>query len=53
MEVYGFTNDIRWSAYEGIQGDLFDHILATIPEFGLRVYQKPSGSDLLKAMEER
>ncbi len=53
MEVYGFTNDIRWSAYEGIQGDLFDHILATIPEFGLRVYQKPSGSDLLQALEER
>jgi miniconductance mechanosensitive channel len=53
MEVYGFTNDTRWGVYEGVQGDLFDHILATVPEFGLRVYQKPSGSDLLKALEER
>jgi len=53
MEVHGFTNDIRWSAYEGIQGDLFDHILATIPDFGLRVCQKPSGSDLRQALEAR
>ncbi len=53
MEVYGFTHDTRWGVYEGIQGDLFDHILAVIPEFGLRVFQKPSGSELLQALEAR
>jgi miniconductance mechanosensitive channel len=46
MEVYAFTNDTDWVTYEGIQADIFDHILATIPEFGLRPFQKPSGRDL-------
>ncbi len=46
MEIYLFTSDIRWGEYEGIQADIFDHILATVPEFGLRVFQKPSGADL-------
>ena len=32
--------------YEEIQADLFDRILAIVPEFGLRVFQEPSGSDL-------
>ena len=47
LEVYAFTNDTAWVAYEGIQSDIFDHILAVIPEFGLRIYQAPSGADLL------
>jgi miniconductance mechanosensitive channel len=46
IEVYCFTNDTNWIAYEDIQADLFDRILAMIPEFGLRVYQQPAGSDL-------
>ena len=46
MEVYAFTNDTNWVTYEGIQADIFDHILATIPEFGLRAFQSPSGRDL-------
>ncbi len=46
LEVYVFTNDIRWAVYEGIQADIFDHILASVPEFGLRVFQNPSGADL-------
>ncbi|TVR61402.1 MAG: mechanosensitive ion channel family protein [Gemmatimonadales bacterium] len=50
MEIYGFSNDVRWVMYEGIQGDIFDHILATIPEFGLRVFQKPTGADLAGAV---
>lgn len=45
IEIYVFTNDIQWSSYEGVQADIFDHILAIAPEFGLRVYQKPSGHD--------
>jgi len=46
IEVYIFTNDIRWAFYEGIQGDIFDHIFAILPEFGLRAFQGPSGSDI-------
>lgn len=46
LEVYTFTDDIRWAFYEGIQSDIFDHLLAVLPEFGLRVFQKPSGHDV-------
>jgi miniconductance mechanosensitive channel len=46
IEIYCFANDTNWIAYEDIQSDLFDRILAMIPEFGLRVYQQPAGSDL-------
>ena len=45
VEVYVFSNDQRWASYESIQADIFDHILAAIPEFGLRVFQFPSGND--------
>ncbi|GJM16751.1 MAG: hypothetical protein DHS20C13_20780 [Thermodesulfobacteriota bacterium] len=45
IEVYVFTNDQVWANYESIQADIFDHILAVIPEFDLRVYQNPTGSD--------
>ena len=46
IEIYVFSSDTRWSAYEDIQADIFDHILAMIPEFGLRVFQAPSGADV-------
>jgi len=46
IEIYCFTNTTEWSAYEDIQSDIFDHLLAIVPEFGLRLYQKPAGSDL-------
>jgi len=45
LEIYCFTRDIRWAAYEGIQSDIFDHLLAILPEFGLRVFQAPGGAD--------
>ena len=50
IEIYVFTNDTRWSQYEGIQADIFDHILSIVPEFGLTVYQRPSGRDLAGAV---
>ena len=46
IEIYVFSKDKRWAAYEDIQSDIFDHILAVIPEFDLRVYQHPSGKDV-------
>ena len=46
LEIYGFTANTAWAAYEGIQGDIFDHLIAILPEFGLRLFQKPTGLDL-------
>jgi len=40
LEIYCFVNDIRWNYYESIQADIFDHILAAMPVFGLRTYQR-------------
>jgi miniconductance mechanosensitive channel len=48
IEIYAFSSDQRWVQYEGIQGDIFDHILAVLPEFGLRVFQNPTGADFGK-----
>jgi miniconductance mechanosensitive channel len=45
IEIYAFSKDIRWEYYEGIQSDIFDHILAVVPEFELKVFQNPSGYD--------
>ena len=51
IEVYVFSNDQNWARYEGIQSDLFDHFLAVVPEFDLRVFQLPAGADLPMAIE--
>ena len=53
LEIYCFTNTTVWAEYEGIQADVFDHLLAIIPEFGLRIYQQPAGSDLANLCETR
>ena len=45
IEIYVFSNDQVWGNYEAIQADIFDHILAVIPEFDLRVFQNPTGYD--------
>lgn len=45
VEIYVFSKDQRWANYESIQSDIFDHILAVIPNFHLRVFQNPSGED--------
>ncbi len=45
IEVYVFSNDQVWANYEAIQADIFDHILAVIPKFDLRVFQNPTGYD--------
>lgn len=46
LEVYVFTNDTVWANYESIQADIFEHLLAVLPEFELRVFQNPSGADM-------
>jgi miniconductance mechanosensitive channel len=47
IEVYCFTAVTAWAQYERIQGDVFDHLLSILPEMGLRLYQAPSGSDMV------
>lgn len=50
LEIYVFANDTRWAEYESIQADIFDHLLAVIGEFQLRVFQQPSGGDVQAAL---
>ena len=45
IEIYVFTNTTVWADYEAIQADIFDHLLAAVPEFGLEVFQEPTGND--------
>ncbi len=45
LEIYAFTATVAWAEYEAVQGDIFDHLLAILPEFGLRLFQSPSGAD--------
>ena len=45
MEIYVFTNDTDWIRYESIQSDIFDHLMAIVSEFDLKVFQNPSGND--------
>ena len=46
IEIYVFSNDQAWANYEDIQADIFDHVLAVVPMFDLRVFQNPTGHDL-------
>ncbi len=50
IQIYVFTTDNNWINYEGIQSDIFDHILAIIPEFNLKVFQDPTGGDFKAAI---
>ena len=46
LEIYVFTNDTNWETFEGVQSDIFDHLLAIVSEFDLRVFQNPTGYDM-------
>jgi miniconductance mechanosensitive channel len=48
LEIYVFSSDIVWANYEAIQADIFDHLLAILPEFGLALFQQPTGRDLAR-----
>lgn len=51
VEIYCFSAIKVWTAYEQIQADLFDHVIAVVREFDLEVFQRPTGSDLRKWLE--
>jgi len=53
IEIYVFSTDQVWANYEAIQADIFDHVLAAIPEFDLRVFQSPSGVDFRGLAEKQ
>ncbi len=46
LEIYCFSNDTEWGNYEGLQSDIFDHLISSLPEFGLRAFQEPAGTDV-------
>ncbi|MEW6017542.1 MAG: mechanosensitive ion channel domain-containing protein [Pseudomonadota bacterium] len=46
LEVYCFANTVVWEQYEATQSDIFDHFLAILPEFDLRLFQAPTGHDM-------
>ena len=48
IEIYVFSSDTNWVSYEAIQSDIFDHLLAILSEFDLRVFQNPTGNDYRK-----
>lgn len=50
LEIYAFANTVKWTEYEGIQADIFDHLYSIAQEFGLTVYQHPAGSDFRKIL---
>jgi miniconductance mechanosensitive channel len=53
MEMYCFTDTTDWITYEAIQGDIFDHLMAILPEFSLSVFQQPSGQDMRAGLGPR
>ena len=46
IELYCFSRVQAWASYEAIQSDIFEHLLSILPEFGLRAFQGPTGSDI-------
>ena len=50
IEIYVFSKVVAWADYEDIQSDVFDHVLAVIPEFELKVFQIPTGRDFNKLL---
>ena len=48
LQLYFFTHATGWRDYERVQSDIFDHVYAIVNEFGLRIFQSPAGTDILK-----
>jgi miniconductance mechanosensitive channel len=53
LEIYVFSKDQVWANYEAIQADIFDHLLAALPHFGLRAFQNPTGADFKATFAEK
>lgn len=53
LEIYCFTNTVKWAGYETIQSDIFDHLFASASYFGLQIFQNPSGKDFARLFENK
>ncbi len=53
LEIYAFCTRNSWIHYEHILSEIFEHLYAVMPGFGLRVFQQPSGDDLLTLSEKK
>ena len=53
IELYCFTRNTEWAAYEDVQSDIFDHVLAILPMFHLRLFQHPGGGDIAGLLARR
>ncbi|MBI9072033.1 MAG: mechanosensitive ion channel [Melioribacteraceae bacterium] len=53
IELYIFTTTTNWVEYEDIQADIFDHILAIVNEFDLRLFQNPTGNDFRSIVQKK
>ncbi|ATP12638.1 mechanosensitive ion channel protein MscS [Bartonella henselae] len=53
LEIYCFTNTTVWLEYEQIQCDIFDHLYSILPNFGLKIFQNPSGYDFNHLLEKK
>ena len=49
IEIYVFSGEQDWVRYEAVQADIFDHLLAVVREFDLRLAQEPGADDLIEA----
>lgn len=52
LEIYCYTSNTGWAEHERVQADIFDHLYAILPEFGLRVFQAPSGADIVRGLNK-
>ena len=46
LEIYCFSDTPDWIPYETLQSEIFEHVMAMAPEFNLRLFQRPAGTDL-------
>lgn len=53
LELYFFFNGTAWVEYEHLQAEIFEYVLATLPEFGLKAFQSPTGNDIKSLTESR
>ena len=49
LQLYFFLRTTEWKAFERVQSDIFDHVYAVIREFGLAIFQRPAGTDIVEA----
>lgn len=52
LEIYAFSKDQNWKAYENVISDIFDHVLSAVQYFDLEIFENPAGSDFKKLAEK-